>query len=471
MRTMMLALCILMTTVSTATAQDRGVSIPDVYTPDAADAFAAREVTTALRLAGEIVSEWRLSTVDVPLVELMRACGASSDTSASEACMAEMVLTRDPSMAGGLILFAFMERVGEANGYAVILVLYDMREGRITNRIEAPVARIMAPAARNRDAAEWIRRLLDPPHREVIAETSPTAATMPVFVLGIQSIEGDDQVAATISRTLRVTAGNREGWIESDREITLAQMLLAHRCQDIPDRGCLSRISETLQPDDQGLIFFGRMRRQGEGRDDVRLDLVLFDIASDRATHRATFDERMSELIVGGRLDDRAGEWLDRLVSSDTEFEDTGRPYFDPIESPPPGNPHEALEIAGWSLVMVAGASLVAAITSGALQFGVNGDEEYNAYRSSWDASLVPDVCQVALTDMTPEGRHAASVCSDASLYEILVPVFWTVAAAAGVAGALLAWHPWTASAESPTVSLVPAVGPTFVGLDLSGTF
>ncbi len=173
MRTTMLALCILMTTVSSVTAQDRGVSIPDVYTPDSADAFAAQEVTAALRIAGGMMPEWRLSTVDVPLVELMRACGASSDTSASEECMAAMVLTRDPSMTGGFILFAFMERVGEANGYRLVLALYDMRERRIANRIEAAVERIMAPAARNRLAADWIRELLAPPRVEV-AETRPT---------------------------------------------------------------------------------------------------------------------------------------------------------------------------------------------------------------------------------------------------------------------------------------------------------
>lgn len=303
-----------------------------------------------------------------------------------------------------------------------------------------------------------------------VAFAQESETETPIIVLGLRAVEGDDSAAQTISRTLRALAANRPGWVESDRDVTLAQMQLAHRCEE-PDRACVSRMGESLQPDRRGILIFGRMRRQGVGLDQVLIELILFDIALDRATHRGTFDERLSELIVGGSLDERAQAWLEQLTSEATEFEDTGQPYFDQVVYAPPGNPHAALEIAGWSLVGLAAASVVVAIASGGMLLGANGDEGYNAYRSSWDASLVPDVCQVASSDMTSEGRHAASVCSDASLFEILVPVFWTVAAAAGVAGALLAWHPWTASAESPTVSLVPAVGPTFTGLDLSGTF
>lgn len=305
-----------------------------------------------------------------------------------------------------------------------------------------------------------------------VAFAQESETETPVIVLGIRSVEGDDSAAQTVSRTLRALAANRAGWVESDRDVTLAQMMLAHGCYDVVDRTCASQIGASFQPDHRGILVFGQMRRQGAGLDQVRIELVLFDIALDRATHRAAFDERLSELIVGGRLDDRAQAWLERLMSSGTEFEDTGQPYFDSVETPPmPLNPHEGLELAGWSLVGFAVASAVAAIASGSLLLGLNGDARYNAYREDWEVGSVGNVCDAAAGDPSPEGRHALGVCGDASIHEVLVPLFWTVAALSGAAGILLAWHPWTASAESPTVSLAPAVGPTFAGLDLSGTF
>lgn len=150
----------------------------------------------------------------------------------------------------------------------------------------------------------------------------------PVAVLGLSSVEGDDQVAGTISRTLHVHANQRDDWsVQTEVDVTLAQMILAHGCGDIPDRGCLTRIAAPMQTERQGLILFGRMRRRGEGSDDVRIELVLFDVRLDRATHRAVFDERLSDIIIRGRLDDAVGRWLDRLRHApQSVFEDTGSP-------------------------------------------------------------------------------------------------------------------------------------------------
>lgn len=146
-----------------AAAQDRGVSIPDVFTPHPGDAFVTQEVTSALRIAAGMMPEWRLSTVDVPLSELMRACGGSLEVDPDLGCMARMITTRDPSMTGGLVIFAFMERVGEANGFRIAIALYDMSTNALARQIGATVERIMAPAARNRLAAGWIRELIAPP--------------------------------------------------------------------------------------------------------------------------------------------------------------------------------------------------------------------------------------------------------------------------------------------------------------------
>lgn len=343
MRTM-IVLFISMFATATATAQDRGVSIPDVYTPDATDAFAAQEVTSALRIAGGMMPEWRLSTVDVPLVELMRACGASSDASASEECMAGMVTTRDPSMAGGFILFAFMERVGEANGYRIILVLYDMREGRILNRIEAPAARIMAPAARNRLAAEWIRQLLAPPPAVEVAETRPVEPAV----------------------------------------------------EEVPDAS--SDAAEVSEPE--------------------------------------------------------------------TPIEEV------PIEPPRSVADFTGIDVAAWTMIGLAVASAVAAGITGGLVLSMNGDARYNAYRETWDASVVPDVCRAAEGDSSDDGRYVLGVCRDAGALEIATHVLWAGVGILGVAGALTFLIPRVgASGPSVEATLIPSIAPTRAGLDLRITF
>lgn len=333
MRTTAFVLFISMFAAATAAAQDRGVSVPDVYTPDATDAFAAQEVTAALRIAGGMMPEWRLSTVDVPLVELMRACGASSDTSASEECMARMVVTRDPSMAGGFILFAFMERVGEANGYRIILVLYDMREARIMSRIEAPAARIMAPAARNREAAEWIRRLLEPP------------------------------------RPLEVAEADEPSIVATD--------------------------PEPVAPTEEV-----------------------------------------------------------------------------PIEPPRSVTDFTGIDVASWTMIGLAVASAVAAGITGGLVLSMNGDARYNAYRETWDASIVPDVCRAAEGDPSDDGRYVLGVCRDAGALEIATHVLWAGVGVLGVAGALTFLIP-RVGASDPQVeaTLIPSIAPTRAGLDLRVTF
>ncbi len=300
------------------------------------------------------------------------------------------------------------------------------------------------------------------------AQESETESQAEIIILGLHTVEADDNVVGTLSRALRVVASNREGLEVDLRDVTLAQMVLAHPdiCPEpVPDLACMTGIAASLFPDRAGSVLFGMMRRVQPGSDEVYIDLALYEMSIGRVSRRVRTTERLSDLIIGGHLDATMNRWLDRLLLDDAAYEDTGQPYFDPIDAAPSGSSrvdHTAFEIAGWSLVGLAVVSAVAAIASGGLLLGANDDTRYNAYRASWDASVVSDVCQVASSDMTSEGLYAAGVCSDASLFEILVPVFWTVAAAAGVAGTLLAWHPW---------SLQPTLSQTSAGLDLRVAF
>lgn len=324
-----LVLCLI--THSVVRAQDRGVSIPDVFTPNPADAFVAQEVTDALRIAGGMTSGWRPSTADVPLAELMRACGASLETDPDLACMTRMVVTRDASMEGGLVLFAFMERVGVDNGFRLVLVLYDMRAGEIAERTDADVDRIMAPAARNRMAAEWIRDLTTGDHASSDTPHAPS--------------DTPSEVPLVSSETPRGASG----------------------------------------------------------------------------------EERV-----------------------DTSLPDT----------------------IGWILIGTAAASAIGAAITGGMLLGLNGDERYNAYRGTWDATRVSNVCDVAASDPSAEGRYALGVCNDAQTYEALSIALWTAAGTLGITGTVfLLAHPFATESEGPAVTLVPTFGLNRAGLDVTVEF
>lgn len=315
-------------------AQDRGVSIPDVFTPNPADAFVATEVTAALRIAGGMTPNWRTSTADVPLAELMRACGATLEVDPDLGCMARMVVTRDPSMEGGFVLFAVLNRVGEANGFSIGLILYDMRTSEIAQQVSATVERIMAPAARNRLAAEWIRQLTAPP-AVAVADPPPDS--------------------------------------------------------DPPDSPAVE----------------------------------------------------------------------------------------EPVLDPEPALPTRtvvdttATDILGWTLVALAGASAVTAGITGGMVLNLNEDSRFQAYRNSWDAASVPNVCAAAAMDASDEGRYALDVCEQADTLETVTHVLWAATGVLALAGAVfIIWHPGAPSHEVPvTARLIPSIGLTQAGLDLTVEF
>lgn len=294
----------------------------------------------------------------------------------------------------------------------------------------------------------------------------------PVTVLGLQSVDDDDRAAATITLAIRVAAGHREEWNVDERDSTLGQMMIAVD-RTIINRESLSSIGRVLYPEQEGQIIFGRMRRLRNGSDEVSIELLLFDVTFDRVVYRMSTESTLSALISEGQVDTRAGEWLERLMSEESRFEDTGQPYFEEADSTSSATSviedASALEIAGVTLLGIAGAALITAIALGVSSLDLNGDPQFAAYRSTWDATRVGNVCDVATSDMTPEGRHAASVCSDASLFETLVPVFWVVAGASVIAGVGLVWHPW--ADREASVSLTPTLGPRRAVLDLRLTF
>jgi hypothetical protein len=95
----------------------------------------------------------------------------------------------------------------------------------------------------------------------LLGAASAARADATVIVLGLRSIEGDDEFAITLTGALRHAATQVQGWDVSDRDVSLAQMSLAHGC-DEPDAACLEQIAGTLGSQ---RILYGTVRRTGAG--------------------------------------------------------------------------------------------------------------------------------------------------------------------------------------------------------------
>ncbi len=112
-----------------------------------------------------------------------------------------------------------------------------------------------------------------------------------VVVLGLASFEGDDEFAQNLTGAIRHEVSQVAGWRLSDRDVTLAQMLLAHGCSDDPDSACLLQIATTLNVQ---RIVYGSIQRESGDRFLVTLSLYNAQTAQ---TER-TIEERLSNRLT-----------------------------------------------------------------------------------------------------------------------------------------------------------------------------
>lgn len=104
--------------------------------------------------------------------------------------------------------------------------------------------------------------------------TSSALADARVLVLGMRSIEGDDELANALTDQLRGSARQVEGWEVSQTAVSMAQMGLAHGCDEI-DAACLAEIAQGLQVE---RVIFGTIRRTSARADHAYAVLLsLFD--------------------------------------------------------------------------------------------------------------------------------------------------------------------------------------------------
>jgi hypothetical protein len=101
-----------------------------------------------------------------------------------------------------------------------------------------------------------------------------SAEDVSTVVLGLRSAEGDDDLANSMTDALRTMARKVSGWKVVDRAVSMAQMSLAHGCDDI-DAPCLSEIAKGLQAD---RLLFGTLRRVGpKNKFDFEVSVSIFN--------------------------------------------------------------------------------------------------------------------------------------------------------------------------------------------------
>lgn len=127
-----------------------------------------------------------------------------------------------------------------------------------------------------------------------LAAPAAVRAQTSVMVLGVRSVEGDDEFARNMTGALRHAASQVQGWDVSDRDVTLSQMALAHGC-DEPDPTCMSSIADSLSTQ---RVIYGDVRRTSAGESfDFSVNLYLFNAETDEIEHS------VAETIPGVRRD------------------------------------------------------------------------------------------------------------------------------------------------------------------------
>jgi hypothetical protein len=135
-------------------------------------------------------------------------------------------------------------------------------------------------------------------------------------VLGLRSVEGDDEFANGMTDALRAAARKVSGWKVVDRAVSMSQMSLAHGCDDI-DAPCLSEIAKGLQAD---RLLFGTVRRtnaQPKNKYDYEVSVSIFNAGTRTIGLTETQTVPRAEAKLK-KLNTRAEPIIAKLASGDT---------------------------------------------------------------------------------------------------------------------------------------------------------
>jgi hypothetical protein len=350
----------------------------------------------------------------------------------------------------------------------------------------------------------------------------PAEAQTSVTVLGLTSLEGDDEFARNLTGALRHAASQVRGWTVSDREVALSQMELTHDCSS-SDAACMVQIAATLGSQ---RVVYGTIQRAPIGtRYEFQVTLFLFNAETGEIEERANQNVPSNDTDIDA-LRDPAREMVRALSASlspgtvrvtggpDLEVriddqvvgrtDSSGSYVSDPLD---PG-PHtvrvgsadaqdvtiagEEVTVAfavpvggeggGGSILPWIGIGLlgVAAVSAGVWIYSMaridalSGDPGYTQYRQEVGRTMsgmaTTNVCDSRYYAGGAEAVGAAafgeSACGEAGTLEILQYVFLGVAiASAGAGVALIAVGAGEGSGESSDTAalrlrLTPSAGP-----------
>lgn len=145
------------------------------------------------------------------------------------------------------------------------------------------------------------------------------AAQSEVVVLGVRSVEGDDDVAHDLTTALREAAEEVSEWNVSPTAVSMAQMALAHGCEEV-DVACLADIAKGLSAD---LVVYGTLRRNSAREDyDFAFNLSLFN-AQSGAIQSSVDDTIMRRDTTKGALAPRAKRMITRLSGAEVPADET----------------------------------------------------------------------------------------------------------------------------------------------------
>lgn len=258
------------------------------------------------------------------------------------------------------------------------------------------------------------------------------AQSAPMVVLGINSIDGDDEVSRNTTRHLREALDLR-GFDVSDRDISLAQAQQVIRCLDL-NIACLDQIAESLGTN---AFVFGTMHRVNTDVDqEIEVELHYFDFAEHRST--AHYTGRFALAPTSEALSAMATIAATAL----TEHLQTTVPPHAVRQTHAPASYNRSW--IGWSLIGLGAALMVADIPVWVRLGDMNKDPSLLDIRYRLGAGT-SDVCVNASAS-----DHVRSLCSEGSTLEALQYVFLALGAvSAGLGATLLA----TGVLVSPSIS------------------
>jgi hypothetical protein len=145
-----------------------------------------------------------------------------------------------------------------------------------------------------------------------VSAADPAVATV---VLGLRSLEGDDELANGMTDGLRSAAKGVSHWRMLERAVSMSQMTLTHGCEDV-DAACLGQISKGLEVE---RIVFGTVRRTASrSKFDYEVTVSIFNAGTHTIAGTETETVPRAEGKVKKDLVQHAQLLINRLAAADS---------------------------------------------------------------------------------------------------------------------------------------------------------